>query len=142
MLKLGTIEQERTACEKAWKGRSKHVDGWHCHHETLLENVYIADSRIRYIAGNKPREEQALRFRLFRPLQDTAALERIDRLANDRDNRADNRLEKRGRTDEAYVLYDRDLNRSETLHTKAMEALHAKECPDCPWNGETIFPEG
>jgi hypothetical protein len=24
---------------------------------------------------------------------------------------------------------------------KALEALHATECPDCPWNGETIFPE-
>ena len=22
----------------------------------------------------------------------------------------------------------------------AMEALHKKECPDCPWNGTTIFP--
>ena len=22
----------------------------------------------------------------------------------------------------------------------AMDALHKKECPDCPWNGSTIFP--
>ena len=22
-----------------------------------------------------------------------------------------------------------------------LEALHAKECPDCPWDGRTIFPE-
>ena len=24
----------------------------------------------------------------------------------------------------------------------AMDALHKQECPDCPWNGSTIFPEG
>ena len=23
----------------------------------------------------------------------------------------------------------------------AIEKLHKKECPDCPWNGKTIFPE-
>jgi hypothetical protein len=23
----------------------------------------------------------------------------------------------------------------------AIEQLHAKECPDCPWNGHTIFPK-
>jgi DNA repair exonuclease SbcCD ATPase subunit len=25
-------------------------------------------------------------------------------------------------------------------HAAEIEALHWAECPDCPWNGETIFP--
>ena len=24
----------------------------------------------------------------------------------------------------------------------AVEKLHCKECPNCPWDGKTIFPEG
>lgn len=26
-------------------------------------------------------------------------------------------------------------------HKAEIERLHAVECPDCPWDGETIFPE-
>ena len=26
-------------------------------------------------------------------------------------------------------------------HGPEVEALHAEECPDCPWDGKTIFPE-
>ncbi len=27
-------------------------------------------------------------------------------------------------------------------HWPEIVALHAQECPDCPWNGHTIFPQG
>lgn len=26
-------------------------------------------------------------------------------------------------------------------HKAEIERLHAKECPDCPWDGKSIFPE-
>ena len=35
---------------------------------------------------------------------------------------------------EAYAKWQADPS------WKAVEALHAAECPGCPWNGETIFP--
>ncbi len=28
------------------------------------------------------------------------------------------------------------------IHAAEIEALHDLECPDCPWNGSTIFPNG
>jgi len=39
---------------------------------------------------------------------------------------------------EARVAYFKVLkdNKAE------IEALHAKECPNCPWDGDTIFPKG
>jgi len=27
-------------------------------------------------------------------------------------------------------------------HMPELLALHAQECKDCPWDGETIFPKG
>jgi len=38
--------------------------------------------------------------------------------------------------DEAWEAYDKALRK----HKKEIEALHRKECPDCPWDGNTIFP--
>jgi len=43
----------------------------------------------------------------------------------------------------AREAYDTARQAFETLYTKhlpAIEALHAIECPDCPWDGESIFP--
>ena len=37
---------------------------------------------------------------------------------------------------EARQAYDEAVSRN----MSAIEALHAEECPNCPWNGHTIFP--
>ena len=37
--------------------------------------------------------------------------------------------------DKAWEAYDKALIKNK----KAIEKLHAKECPDCPWNGKSIF---
>ena len=31
-------------------------------------------------------------------------------------------------------------NAAYSKHKVEIEALHAEECPNCPWDGETIFP--
>lgn len=39
--------------------------------------------------------------------------------------------------DSAWFAYEKERIRS----LPQMEALHKKECPDCPWDGESIFPD-
>jgi len=43
----------------------------------------------------------------------------------------------REKRDRAREEYDRALEE----HAAEIEALHEQECPDCPWDGQTIFPE-
>ena len=46
-------------------------------------------------------------------------------------------------TDTAWRAYEIACHAAEQLYSKhlpAIEALHAIECPDCPWDGESIFP--
>jgi hypothetical protein len=69
MLKLGTIEQEATDCRKAFEGVEVGSLTLHCHHEVLMEQLdEPAEHRIAYILSRKPKNEQALRLRLFRPI--------------------------------------------------------------------------
>jgi hypothetical protein len=39
--------------------------------------------------------------------------------------------------DKALAAYYKALE----PYLPAINALHAVECPDCPWDGETIFPK-
>ncbi len=39
--------------------------------------------------------------------------------------------------EKAWRAWDKALNNN----MPAIIALHEKECPNCPWNGETIFPK-
>ena len=42
---------------------------------------------------------------------------------------------------EAYAKWqEADAKCQASPSWKAVEALHAKECPNCPWDGRTIFP--
>ena len=46
--------------------------------------------------------------------------------------------------DEAQASYSHAANAFDRVcveHRPAIEALHKAECPDCPWDGHTIFPE-
>ena len=41
----------------------------------------------------------------------------------------------------AFVKAKAAYNKAYDECLPQIEALHALECPDCPWNGTTIFPE-
>ena len=45
-----------------------------------------------------------------------------------------------GRAMEAYGKAMRTFNETRIDYMPQIEALHKKLCPDCPWDGETIFP--
>ena len=88
---------------------------WHIHHNTLVEPVLeeydgSLAERRRYIKNEKPQHERALRLRLLKYVKGQLPRELIVLRFSSRAVRA------------------------------AVERLHKKECPNCPWNGETIFP--
>src|SRR5208282_782164 len=70
-LKLGTIEEEATACRLAFEGFAVGGIVLHCHHESLFERLTKpAEGRINYILADKPEHERALRLHLFRPIRE------------------------------------------------------------------------
>lgn len=114
---------------------------WHVHHDRLFEILTEPiENRITYIKSNKNLREIPTRLRLLK-------------------------LVSRGRLPisvrQAYVIWERDVARWKTarwkkastawtrkselgerlLNLPAIEKLHTKECPNCPWNGKTIFPK-
>src|SRR3990167_7800784 len=94
---------------------------WHVHNTVLLEWCYNYEERARYIRTNKPRNEQETRLRLFKPVQGRLPEAVV-------------------KAHQAYVEARQAFDEVLEDNTAKIEALHAKECPNCPWNGHTIFP--
>ena len=92
---------------------------WHVHHDMLCERLTEPfNARVRYIRVFKPIYELDLRLRLFKLV--TGPLPKgLNIYAFEREP-----YEKRALQD----LYPQ------------MQALHVTECPNCPWDGHTIFP--
>ena len=134
---------------------------WHVHHDRLFEYCYDPAERRAYIRKEKPDAEQALRLRLMQPVR--GALWNVAlRAASDKAWAAYDKAEaavNQART--AYKRAEAAVNQARTAYDKARtaydkartayvhsippgqaEALHAAECPSCPWDGTTIFPEG
>ena len=124
---------------------------WHIHHDKLLEpaNEPI-ENRIAYIKGFKPADEQETRLRLLKRV--AGELPKAVLAAWAAYNEA------RAAFDKAWVAFVRAgaaYSRAWAAYDKAgaaynealqdsrveTEALHAQECPDCSWNGRTIFPD-
>jgi hypothetical protein len=74
-MELKSIKQEAADCRRAFKNfKGKYVV--HCHHQSEFEKLTeSAENRIAYILSDKPKDEQALRLRLFRPITDPALAE-------------------------------------------------------------------
>jgi hypothetical protein len=137
---------------------------WHIHHDRLVEPATEPiENRIAFIKKNKSAEEVETRLRLLKPVKGKLP-EAYDeaRRAYDEAWRA---CAEAGRAyveawracaeagrayDEAWRAYDearracaeasRAFDEAGRAHAAEIEALHAEECPDCPWDGKTIFP--
>ena len=116
---------------------------FHRHHSVLMEYVTDYDRRVEIIKKNKPPEEQALRLRLFRlipedrlPIKLVKAWDAYSkawdayRKAWDAYRKASDACNKR---ENAY-------NIARGVHAPEINKLHEELCPDCPFNGKTIFP--
>jgi len=131
---------------------------WHVHHESLIEPLTEPiENRIAYIKARKPKREVATRLRWMTPLQGKlpvalvkpwaaygkalaaydnvrAAYDNAARAAYDNVRAAYDNV--RAAHDKAWAAY----YKAWAAAMPALEALHAKEHPGCPWDGRTIFP--
>ena len=124
---------------------------WHVHHDILLEPLTEPiEVRREYIRSKKPEHERELRLRLLKrirgPLPDN-----IEMLAIDCIRMWDAFVAacaKGWGTADAISAYDKawlDHVKAIRDHRVEIEKLHRQECPECPWDGKTIFldfPEG
>jgi len=127
MTTLLSIPEEAALCRAAFVGVPVGAMTWHCHHEQIAEPLTEpADERIAYILSGKPIEEQALRLHLFRPTRD-AAITATEATYD-------------ATVKPAWATYDAAITATEATYDATIDAAHRAECPDCPWNGRTIFP--
>ena len=135
---------------------------FHCHHDRLYEFVYDYDERVNYIKQNKPADEIELRLRLFKPILEQLIPGRNSKeyaaygktwaaygkkwAAYDKARAACVRKwAAYGKTWAAYhkasVACDKAWAAYDKKYGHEIENLHRKLCPDCTWNGKTIFPD-
>lgn len=101
---------------------------WHVHHFVQVEPLWEPiEERIDYIKKHKPASERKLRLRLLRPVQGQLPPELVQ---------AGKAYAQAGAAYvQAWVEYLLIL----AMHKEEIDALHALECPNCPWDGKTIF---
>lgn len=124
---------------------------WHVHHEVLMEPLTEPiENRIAYIKGRKPATEVPTRLRLMKKVNGKLPAA-VVKAWDASDKARDAYVKARDAHDKAWDASDKAWDASAKArdaydkayqdNLPAIEALHAKECPDCPWDGKTIFPE-
>lgn len=132
---------------------------WHVHHDGLYEYCYEPKRRINYVKANKPKHEIVTRLLLMKPVKGKIGEARAwaaylkawadyDKIWADCAKAWANYDKARADYEKALADYHnawaaRDKAGAEwqaTIRPGEAEALHAKECKNCPWNGKTIFP--
>ena len=110
---------------------------FHVHHDVLMEYCTDYEERVNYIKEHKPQSEQEIRLRLFQ-LIPSARLPPPLVKAGKAYYKAREACVKAGETYvKAWEAYDKAW---EAYEPQIVE-LHKELCPDCPWDGETIFPQ-
>lgn len=94
---------------------------WHMHHDFLMLQCWDYDQRVHDIKEWKPSREISTRIKYFQFVKGELPEELVEAM-----------------TTSAFGSRTINLMRKYRI---AIETLHAKECPDCPWDGsELIFP--
>ena len=136
---------------------------FHVHHDVLVEFCTDYDKRVKYIRTTKPKEEQELRLRLFKLipsdhlpknlLETEVAYNEVEAVY-DEAKAAYNKAraafnEARVAYNVVWTAYDEAYDKARTACNEAraayaslFEQLHQELCPDCPWDGQTIFSVG
>ena len=128
---------------------------WHVHHDRLLEYCWSYDTRVEFIKEHKPKHEQETRLKLFKPVQAElpteitkacAALTEINETLAEAQANAPWEvvhavMTARNKADTALREAIEDNMEAIEDNRDAILELHAKECPDCTWDGTMIhFP--
>ena len=117
---------------------------WHVHHERLCEFLTEPiESRQLYIKEQKPASEHNLRLKLLKIVK--------GRLPKGLQEAYEKRQESYQKWQKTYQKWQEANQKRQEANQKwqkalvaampAMEKLHKKECPGCPWDGKTIFPK-
>ena len=118
---------------------------FHCHHDTLLEWVTNYDERVKYIKASKPKNEMKLRLKLFKMIP-------VDRLPTELVKAWGDYYKAEGDYRKIWGIFYKDKakkvrNKAWEVYVKTRKAcypelqkLHRELCPNCPWDGQTIFP--
>lgn len=107
---------------------------WHGWHNKLGSFVPDIAARIKEIQDIKPANEVPTRLRLLKKVQGKLPAEVI--------KAAKAWAESREASVWAWIEAEEAEVEATARHLPAIEALHAKECPACPWNGkEIVFPK-
>jgi hypothetical protein len=144
-MKLKTIEKEAEDCRKAFENFKVGGVVVHCHHEVLFEKlIEPAINRINYILCAKPKHEQALRLRLFRPVKVFTLKAYEDATAPYRKAYEDAKATHLKAYEDAkaphWKVYEDAMAPLLKAYEDATKSLHKKACHnDCPWDGKTIF---
>ena len=95
---------------------------WHCQHDCLVEYVHDLQERKQYIKVFKPAEEQPLRLRLLQIIPEGELPPSL--------------REAQGKLVKAWAEFEKAWAEWDI---KDKERLHQKLCPNCPFDGKTIF---
>ena len=95
---------------------------WHLHHDILVEWCTGYTKRVQYIKAEKPVGEITLRLHLMRP---------VVGILPHKVQQAGAELNKAGA----------ELSNARAESIVEITARHEQECPACPWDGATIFPQ-
>lgn len=126
---------------------------WHVHHMQLFEPEQepIAQ-RIAFIKKHKPKDEIETRLRLLKIVKAQSLLHRLYKYKRDyeaAEQAVYKNYEHDGGITNAEDLLKRqqlakvreDFEQAERRNRPRIEALHRRECTNCPWDGGTIFPD-
>jgi len=136
----------------------KRTPYWHIHHDILMEYPSISNTERRsLIKRDKPKHEIVLRLQLLKPVKSKLPSKIIKAreayLQKERNFHRVHRaylrsIDSHRKASRANTEAFDTLNVVELIYEKVLaenkakiEALHAKECLNCPWDGQTIFPK-
>ena len=136
---------------------------FHVHHNILYEWCWDYDERVSYIKSQKPLSEQSLRLRLFKMIPterlppklqkadaewekayaewEKAYAEREKAYA-EREKAYAEREKAYDKREKAYAEREKAYDEREKAYAEnepEISKLHQELCPDCPFDGHTIF---
>ena len=106
------------------------------------------DNNVQEILAHMDLQE--LRLRLLKPVEGelpeavVKAMDAYDKAWDARDKAGAAYVKAMDAYSKAMDAYDKAgaaCDKALSDHADEINALHAAECPDCPWNGHTIFPK-
>ena len=135
---------------------NKVIFAWHVHHNVLIELLTEPiENRIKYIKKFKPKNEIELRLKLLKVVKGELPKEFVEAWQKYYETWQEY-VEVWQKYDKAKQKYDeiwQEYDEARQKHNEAWHeyievckkyesqilALHEKECPNCSWNGKTIF---